>query len=102
MTFPVALPLLFAYALSFGTIFGGSPNALFRVLAYLPPTAPVASTTLYAIGAVGLSQVAVSAAICIVATVVTARVAAVIYERSILRTGARVRVRDALRGEGVA
>jgi ABC-2 type transport system permease protein len=100
VTFPVALPLLFAYALSFGIIFGGSSNGLFEVLAYIPPTAPIASTTLYAIGSIGLGQVAVSALICVLATVATARLAVGIYERSILRIGARVRLRDALRSEG--
>ena len=98
VTFPVALPLLLAYMLSFGTIFSGAPSALFRVLAYLPPTAPIASTTLYATGDIGLVQVAIAALICLLATIATARVAATIYERSILRTGARVRLREALRG----
>jgi ABC-2 type transport system permease protein len=98
VTFPVALPLLVAYMLSFGTIFSGSPSTLFRVLAYVPPTAPIASTTLYATGDTGLVQVAISAVICVLATIATARVAAAIYERSILRTGARVRIREALRG----
>jgi ABC-2 type transport system permease protein len=98
VTFPVALPLLLAYMLSFGTIFSGSPSTLFRVLAYLPPTAPIASTTLYATGDIGLPQVAIAALICLLATIATARVAATIYERSILRTGARVRLREALRG----
>jgi ABC-2 type transport system permease protein len=97
VTFPVALPLLFAYALSFSTIFGGSSNGLFGVLAYIPPTAPIASTTLYAIGSIGLGQVAVSAVICVLATVATARLAASVYERSILRIGARVSLREALR-----
>jgi len=98
VTFPVALPLLFSYALSFGTIFSGSASGLFKILAYIPPTAPIASTTLYATGDAGIGQVLVAAAICIVATVATARIAATVYERSILRTGARVRVREALRG----
>ena len=97
VTFPVALPLLFAYALSFGIVFGGSSNGLFPALAYIPPTAPIASTTLYAIGSIGLGQVAVSAVICLLATVATARLAASVYERSILRIGARVRLREALR-----
>ena len=99
VTFPVALPLLFAYALSFGIVFGGSSNGLFDVLAYIPPTAPIASTTLYAIGSIGLGQVAVSAVICVLTTVATARLAASVYERSILRIGARVRLREALRSE---
>ena len=93
---PVSLPLLFAYALSFGIVFGSSSNGLFQVLAYIPPTAPIASTTLYAIGSIGLGQVAVSAVICLLATVATARLAASVYERSILRMGARVRLREAL------
>jgi hypothetical protein len=33
VTFPLALPLLFAYALSFGIVFGGSSNGLFQALA---------------------------------------------------------------------
>jgi ABC-2 type transport system permease protein len=97
VTFPVALPLLFSYALSFGIIFGGSSGGLFRVLAYIPPTAPIASTTLYAIGSFGIGQVAVAAIICLLATVATARLAAKIYEQSILRTGARIHLREALR-----
>jgi ABC-2 type transport system permease protein len=101
VTFPVALPLLLSYVLSFGVIFGGSPPTFFKVLAYIPPTAPIASTTLYAIGDASIGDVLVSAALCLLATGLTARVAARIYERSILRTGARVRVREALRGDTV-
>lgn len=102
VTFPVALPLLFAYALSFGTIFGGSAGTLFQVLAYIPPTAPIASTTLYATGDAAIGQILIAAAICLATTVLTARIAATIYERSILRTGARVRVRDALQDHSSA
>jgi ABC-2 type transport system permease protein len=96
------LPLLFAYVLSFGVIFGGSAGRLFPILQYFPPTAPVASTTLYATGDASLAEVLLAAAICVAATVATARVAATIFERSILRTGARFRIREALRGEGSA
>jgi ABC-2 type transport system permease protein len=72
------------------------------VLAYLPPTAPVASTALFAIGAAGIGDVLLAAAICLVATVITAHVAATIYERSILRTGARVHIRQVLRDKNSA
>ena len=98
VTFPVVIPLLIAYALSFTVIFSASGSGFYHVLAFIPPCAPIASTSLYAIGAIGLGQVAISWAICLLATVVCARVAATIYERSILRTGARIRVREALRG----
>jgi ABC-2 type transport system permease protein len=97
VTFPVALPMLISYALSFGVVFGASSNGLFDALSYIPPTAPIACTTLYAIGSAGLGHVLVSAVICAVTTVATARLAADVYERSILRTGARIKLRDALR-----
>ncbi len=100
VTFPVALPLLFSYALSFGIVFGGSSNGLFEVLSYIPPTAPIACTTLYAIGSAGLGHVAISAVLCALTTIATARLAAGVYERSILRTGARIRLREALRARG--
>jgi hypothetical protein len=61
---------------------------------------PAIASTLYATGSIGLAQVAISAVICLIATVATARLAANVYERSILRIGARVRLREALRTEG--
>ena len=43
---------------------------------------------------------AIAAVLCLVATVLCARLAATVYERSILRTGARIRLREALRQAG--
>jgi ABC-2 type transport system permease protein len=99
VTFPIVIPLLVAYVLSFQIIFQSSPSGFYQVLAYLPPTAPVAMTTLYAAGSAGLGEVAISAAICVLATIALARVAARVYERSILRMGRRVRLGQALRSE---
>ena len=67
ITFPVVIPLLVAYVLSFNVIFSASGPGFYKVLAYIPLTA------------------------------VLARVAAKIYENSILRTGARISLREALR-----
>jgi ABC-2 type transport system permease protein len=97
VTFPVVIPLLLSYALSFSVIFSASGNAFYHVLAFIPPCAPIASTSLYAIGAIGFNQVAISWAICLAATIVGARLAATVYERSILRTGARISLREVLR-----
>ncbi|MHB1488275.1 MAG: ABC transporter permease [Acidimicrobiales bacterium] len=94
-TFPLQIPLVLSYILSFSVVFGGA-NTFDRILGFLPPTAPVMMTALYSAGAVPLWQVGVSAVICLVATVGMARVAALIYERAILRTGARVRIREVL------
>ena len=70
------------------------------MLAYLPPTAPFAMPVL-----VGLDQVTVlgfcaSVLISVACTVGVARLAGLVYRRAILRTGARVRLRDVLRSAG--
>jgi ABC-2 type transport system permease protein len=99
VSFPIVIPLIVAYALSFSVLFG-SASSFYHVLAYLPPTAPVAMPTLYSVGDASAAEIAISAAISVAATIATARVAGLIYQRAILRTGARVRVRALLRGEG--
>ncbi len=66
------------------------------------PTAPVAMPVLYAAGDVPTWQVVISAALCAAATLWMARAAATIYERSILCTGSRVRLRQVLGREPVS
>jgi ABC-2 type transport system permease protein len=97
ITFPVVIPLLVAYILSFNVIFSASGPGFYKVLAYIPLTAPIASTVEYAIGGVGVLDVVISLVICALTTALLARVAAKIYENSILRTGARISLREALR-----
>ena len=94
--FPVQLPLILAYVLSYTVIYANGANAFYHVLGFLPPTAPVAMPVLYAAGDVPLWQVVVSAVLCTASTVWLVRVAARIYGRSILRTGDRVRLRQVL------
>jgi ABC-2 type transport system permease protein len=96
---PIQLPLIIAYVLSYTVIYANGANAFYHVLGYLPPTAPIAMPVLYAAGDVPLWQVIVSAVLCAAATVWMARIAAGIYSRSILRTGARVPLRQVLRNE---
>jgi ABC-2 type transport system permease protein len=93
---PVGIPLIVAYALSYTVLYADNANAFYRVLGFLPPTSPIAMPVLYAAGDVPLWQVVVSAVLLAAGTVVMARVAAVIYSRSILRTGARLRLRQVL------
>lgn len=94
---PVGIPLILAYALSYSVLYANNANAFYRVLGFLPPTSPVAMPVLYAAGDVPVWQVAVSAVLLAAGTVLMARTAATIYGRSILRTGARIRLRQALR-----
>ena len=67
------------------------------MLAFVPFTAPVAMPVLVAVGAAPAWQMALSAVISLAATVGMARLAATIYERAILRTGGRLKVRQVLR-----
>ena len=97
ITFPVVIPLLVAYVLSFNVIFSASGPGFYKVLAYIPLTAPIASTVEYAIGGIGVLGVAISLVVSAALTAVLARVAAKIYENSLLRTGARISLREALR-----
>jgi len=94
---PVQIPLIVAYALSYTVIYANGANALYHVLGFLPPTAPVAMPVLYAAGDVPLWQVAVSAVLLAAGTVWMARVATRIYTASILRTGPKISFRQALR-----
>jgi ABC-2 type transport system permease protein len=95
---PVQLPLIIAYILSYTVIYANNANVFYHVLGFFPPTAPIAMPVLYAAGDVPLWQVVVAAALLAVSTVWMARAAASIYSRSILRTGARVKLREVLSG----
>jgi ABC-2 type transport system permease protein len=97
ITFPVVIPLLVAYILSFNVIFSASSPGFYKVFAYIPLTAPIASTVEYSIGGIGVLGVVISLAISAVFIALLARIAAKIYENSILRTGARISLRQALK-----
>jgi ABC-2 type transport system permease protein len=94
---PVQLPLIVAYALSYTVIYANGANVFYRVLGFLPPTAPIAMPVLYASGDVPVWQVVLSAVVCAAGTVWMARLAVRIYANSILRTGPRIRLSQAVR-----
>jgi len=96
VAFPIMLPLLFGYIVSF-SIAGGASTLLW-VLAFIPPTAVVAMPTLYAAGDAPLWAVGISMALTLGAIVAVAAMAARIYERSVLRTGRKLSWREAFRG----
>ena len=96
LAFPLALPVIFGYIVSLSAATSGNPSLLVHVLAYLPPTAPFAMPTLVGLGVVSWWQFAASAVISLACTVAAARVAVTVYQRAILQTGRRVRLREAL------
>jgi ABC-2 type transport system permease protein len=101
MAFPILLPILVTYIIGFTIIFGDSVPAFYWVLAYLPPTSPIAMTVLQISGRANLWEGLLSMALCVAGIVGMARLAARIYEGSILRVGSRVPLRQALRARGL-
>ena len=94
LAFPLSLPIIFGYVMAITAVSTGSTSGLFKVLAYLPPTAPFAMPVLVGLGEVTWWQFAGSALISIAGTVLVARLASAIYRRAILRTGRRVHLRE--------
>jgi ABC-2 type transport system permease protein len=101
MAFPIQLPLLLGYLTTIGALSDGDDSRLLRVLSFLPPTAPVTMPIRIAIGAAEPWEVALSLALLVAGIVVVARLAARVYARSILRTGKRLKIRQALRAAPV-
>ncbi len=94
---PLQIPLLLAYVLAYTVLYAPSVNWFYHVLAFIPFTAPVAMPVLVAVGAAPAWQIALSVVISLASTVAMVRLAGTIYERAILRTGSRLRVRQVLR-----
>lgn len=95
VTLPLQIPLFLGYIAADTSTFGGT--SLFgKVLAFLPPTAPVVDPALYASGDLALWQFVVSAALCAGGVAAVAWLASVVYARSVLQAGPRVRLRSVL------
>jgi ABC-2 type transport system permease protein len=99
---PLSLPVLFSYVLAASTITSGNPSPLFRVLAYLPPTAPFAMPVLVSLGAVAAWQFALSVVVSVACTIGLARGAVAVYQASVLQAGRRVGVRALIARRGTA
>jgi ABC-2 type transport system permease protein len=100
LAFPLTIPIMIGYVFSLIMASTGNPSLLFKILAYIPLTAPFAMPTLVGLGDVAWWQFLASALISIGATFGVAKLAASIYKRSILRTGRRVTYKEALSGLG--
>ena len=94
LAFPLQLPILFGYIVSFTAIGSGQASELVKVLAYVPFTAPFAMPVLVGLGDVSWWEFVLSVIVMLVAIAAVARVASVVYRRAILRTGGRVHLRQ--------
>jgi ABC-2 type transport system permease protein len=91
---PLSIPILVGYVFSITVASTGRPDLLFKVLAYLPPTAPFCMTVLVGLHQVKWWEFAASALISVAGTVGMAIFAARIYRRAVLRSGGRVKIRE--------
>jgi ABC-2 type transport system permease protein len=96
LALPLSIPILIGYIFSITVASTGNADLLYKVLAYLPPTAPFCMPVLVGLNDVVWWQFVASALISLVGTAGMAVFAARIYRRAVLRTGSRVRARDLL------
>jgi ABC-2 type transport system permease protein len=95
---PLNLLMLASFFVAFSTSISGADSTLAKVSTFLPPVAPLIMPIRVAGGDAAPWEIALSLAIMLVSTVVVVVLAARLYEGAILRTGARVKLRDAWRG----
>jgi ABC-2 type transport system permease protein len=94
LVLPLSIPIVLGYILALTTASTGHPSLFFEVLAYLPPTAPFAMPVLVGLSQVQWWQFVASVIISLAGTAGMAWVASGIYQRAVLRSGQRVRLRD--------
>ena len=94
LALPLSLPIIIGYVYSITVASSGNPSLLFKVLAYLPPTAPFAMPVLVGLGQVAWWQFLASVVLSLAGTAAVAWFAAGIYRRAVLRSGQRVSLRD--------
>jgi ABC-2 type transport system permease protein len=94
LAFPLQLPILFGYIVSFTALGSGQASALVKVLAFLPPTAPFAMPVLVGLGSATWWEFTVSVVLMLAAIAGVAWLASTVYRRAILRTGGRVHLRQ--------
>ncbi|WP_219415020.1 ABC transporter permease [Pseudonocardia nigra] len=97
----VVTPMIFLLLIPFVLVLNLLPNdprnELPTVLSYIPFFSQTIMPARYAMGVASLWEVLLAAVLAAVAIVLVVRVAGRVYKNSILRTGARVSLREALR-----
>jgi ABC-2 type transport system permease protein len=97
LTFPAVAPLIIAWVVGISVVPSNPGNTLVAWLSMLPPFAPVLMPMRIAMGVAPVWQVALSLLLAVAFAVVLLRFAARIYRNSVLRSGSRVPLREALK-----
>jgi ABC-2 type transport system permease protein len=100
LALPLSIPILVGYVFALTVVGTGQPDLVFKIFAYLPPTAPFCMPVLVGLNQVTWWEFVASVLISIVGTVGMAIFAARIYRRAVLRTGSRVHIRQLLTRSG--
>ncbi len=96
LALPLSIPVLLAYIFSITVVSTGHADLFFKILAYLPPTAPFCMSVLVSLRQATWWEFTGSVVISLAATVGMAIFAARVYRRAVLRTGGRVHLRELL------
>ncbi|MDA8196425.1 MAG: ABC transporter permease [Actinomycetota bacterium] len=89
-SFPIVIPMLVGYVVSIISLSSSTTHLWIKIVALVPGVSPFLAPPLLASGQITLLYFFASIAISLVATLVASKVAARIYELSILQIGARV------------
>jgi ABC-2 type transport system permease protein len=97
LTFPAVAPLILAWVIGISVVPTNPGNALVTWLSMVPPCAPVLMPMRIAMGAAPVWQILVSLVLSIAFAFVLLRFAGRVYRNSVLRSGSRVPLREALK-----
>ncbi|MHA6626784.1 ABC transporter permease [Pseudonocardia sichuanensis] len=93
---PLIFLLLIPFVLTLNLLPNDPRNGLATVLSFIPFFSQTVMPARYALGVASLGEVLVAAVIALLTVVVVVRLAGRVYQNSVLRTGARVSLREAL------
>ncbi|MEN3266083.1 ABC transporter permease [Pseudonocardia sp.] len=93
---PMIFLLLIPFVLTLNLLPNDPRNGLAAVLSFIPFFSQTVMPARYALGVASLGEVLVAAVLALIAIVVVVRLAGRVYQNSVLRTGARVSLREAL------
>jgi len=99
LVFPLQLPLVASYVVGLVSAVNG-PNPALTAMSFFPLTAPMTMLSRMSAGQVPLWEVLVSIGLCLITTYLVMRLAITVFAGGILRSGQRVKLRDAWRHPG--
>ncbi len=91
-------PLIIVLIATFIVSTSNRESTLGTVLGLVPFTAPLVEPARIALGVASVAEIAASVALLVATVAVAGRVGGAVYRRAIVRTGARIKLRDVIRG----